>query len=324
MPMWFFPQLGSSNDAASEIKPITNIAHSGFFNKDDAKDRRKGEGDVASYTSEFDRLRIPQSAIGRRDGRINNPDVESIECLLARFGKEMNIAEELISKKKETKARLALHNYEADPRYQMWSEDRKKMLNRLQIHWIDQIIDSPFECMVYLLRITTTVGLCYGVGRTSYLYRTMDKVYAKLNGVTLSRLAFQEITLAVTKSSGAAFAGIGGVFIGKVLSSLASVAWSGEVSSPDRAWWHVASCGLGCGIMSGASLGLMNYGMLTPKGIKMLVGMLGGVGGAVGLYFGYFVYKPFSETRTHRLYDAYWHPWYERRLKMDGGGNVRG
>ncbi|CCW68888.1 unnamed protein product [Phytomonas sp. Hart1] len=323
MPLWIFSHRESKNTSA-EIEPITNIAHSDSDDTGDRKERQKAEGNATSCSSTYDRFLLTKNAISKRDARISNPDVESIECLITRFAKEMNTAEELICKKKDNKKMFELQNYETDRRYQIWKEDREKMFNRLQIHWIDQLIDSPLECTTYLLRITTTAGLCYGIGRTTYLYRTMDKLYAKLNGVTLSRIAFNEIAVAVTKSSLVAFAGLNGIFLGKVLSSLGSTVWTSDVSQPERAWWHVTNCVLMCGIMSGASLALINYPVLTLKGMKMIVGTFGAIGGTAGLYLGYFVYRPFATTRTHHIYDAYWRPWYERRVKMDGGGNVRG
>ncbi|KAK7197978.1 hypothetical protein NESM_000752800 [Novymonas esmeraldas] len=286
------------------------------------KDRSYGDSGVA--VSQFDRMRDEQKIRRHGDGRAAAMDVESIDALVGRFENEFREADAHMHTRVAQKPLLRRYDYENDRRYVQWSTEQEEMRERLQIHWLDWMIDQPLDCLVYFLRVCTTAGLCFGAGRTAYLYRTMDKTYAKLNGVTLSSIAFHELTSSVAKGGVVAMAGTCGLSCGDVVTNLLMVLTTGDITAPQRTWWHIANAGTLSGALGGAAYVGLNYKQLTPWGMRAILGLFTATGAAVGSYLGYAVYRPYAAQRVHGLYDPHWRPWHTRHQRGSGPANVRG
>lgn len=314
----------SSSSTESGTVPFTRGVHDtqSYENRVSGKERDYGDSGVAQ--SEIDRARDLQKIGRHKDTRALVMDTESIDCLVDRFEKEFQVADAHMKEREAAKSKLQLYDYDNDRRYHQWQSDQKAMRERLQIHFLDTLIDSNQTCLIYYLRVCTTAGLCYGAGRTAYLYRTMDKTYAKLNGVSLGGIAFNEITTAVAKSAGVALAGSIGVTLGDGLTGLGHFLLSGDVTRPERTWWNILGAGTTSGFCGGAAYVAMHYKNLTPWGMRAMLGGFTGVGMLGGLYLGYCVYRPFALQRTHPLYDPYWRPWQTRSLRGEGPSQVRG
>lgn len=318
------PSSTSSSSTDSATVPHFRGVHetAAYENRSIGKERDYGDSGVAQ--SEIDRMRDFQKIRRHGDGRAIVMDTESIETLVGRFENEFQAADAHMKQREGAKSAMGRYDYDGDRRYHQWREDQKGLRERLQIHFLDTLIDESGTCLIYYLRVCTTAGLCYGVGRTAYLYRTMDKTYAKLNGVSLGGLAFNEITNSVAKSAGVAVAGCFGVPVGAALTDLGRVLVSGDVARPDRTWWNVFGGGVSSGVCGGAAYVAMHVKDLTPWGMRAIFGAFTGVGALGGLYLGYCVYRPFAQQRTHALYDPYWRPWQTRNLRPEGPSYVRG
>ncbi|KPI85354.1 hypothetical protein ABL78_5578 [Leptomonas seymouri] len=317
------PGPSSSSADAGTVPSFRGIQDTqSYGNRSSGKERDYGDSGVAQ--SEIDRVRDLHKIRRRNDGRAAVMDTESIDCLVDRFEKEFQTADAHMKHRKATKPLLQRYDYASDRRYQQWQEDQKATRERLQIHFLDTLIDDSRTCIIYFLRVCTTAGLCYGVGRTTYLYRTMDKTYAKLNGVSLGRIAFNEISTSVAKSAGVAVAGCVGVTLGDGLTGLGNFLINGDVSRPDRSWHNLLGAGTMSGVCGGAAYVAMHYKDLTPWGMRAMIGAFTGVGAIGGLYLGYCVYRPFALQRTHALYDPFWRPWQTRSLRSEGPTHVRG
>ncbi|GET92892.1 hypothetical protein, conserved [Leishmania tarentolae] len=283
-----------------------------------------GYGDSGVPYSQFDRMRSEQKVRRHGDSRASTMDVESIDMLVGRFENEFHQADAHMKAREAQRSFLQRYDYANDRRYQQWMTEQKEMLEKLKIHWLDWMIDQPSDCLVYFLRVCTTAGLCFGAGRTAYLYRTMDKTYAKLNGVTLGSIAFHEITTSVAKGGAVALMGTIGMPVGDSLTNLLVLLWTRDVSSPQRTWWHVLNSSLCSGFLGGVAYVGLNYKNLTPWGVRALLSLSTGFGAAVGLYLGYVIYRPYAAQRTHNLYDPYWRPWHNRHQRDAGPCSVRG
>lgn len=324
--MWPFSR-GKDGHASKKdgVESIPGVAQSKFFDDVQSGEETHFGGKASGVAvSEIDRAREMHYVLNKGDYRVTTMDPESISCLMTKYGKEIDAADELMRKKLSNQKYYEVYDYENDKRFQQWKKDREAVQERLQVHWIDNLIDRPTILLVYYLRVAVVAGAFYGLGRTAYLYRTMDKMYAKLNGVTVGKIGFHELTFAIAKGGIVATVASLGIVVGNVMSALLSVAMSKDVHVPERAWWHVMNCGAMSGLFAGAAFAGMHYKTFTRKAMAASVVAFTGVGAAVGGYYGYSVYRPYAAARTHRLYDAYWRPWNERRMKVEGPGNIRG
>ncbi|KAG5467505.1 hypothetical protein CUR178_01149 [Leishmania enriettii] len=315
----------SSSDEGGEAKvprPRSLLETESYDNAVSGRDR--GYGDSGVPYSQFDRMRDEQKIRRHGDGRASTMDVESIEMLVSHYEHEFREADAHMKARKTQRSLLQRYDYANDRRYQQWTREQKEMREKLKIHWLDWMIDQPLYCLVYYLRVCTSAGFCFGAGRTAYLYRTMDKTYAKLNGVTLGSIAFQEITTSVAKGGVIALMGTIGVPVGDALMNLCMTLRTGDVSSPQRTWWHILNSSVCSGLLGGAAYVGLNYKQLTPWGVRALLLLSTGCGAAAGLYLGYVVYRPYAAQRTHGLYDPYWRPWHTRHQRDAGPSNFRG
>lgn len=329
----FLPFRQEKEDTNSESKnhPFNaprSAAETESFQRMSTGEERTVGGDPGGISfSPLDRLTDPNVLYKHGDARALQQDVESIKMLEDRFPCEFKSADEAIRQRQlstSTVRRSVFYDYANDRRFQAWKEDQKALRDRLQIHWLDDRIDHPLEALVYFGRLFTTAGLFYGLGRSAYLYRTMDKAYAKLNGVSLGSIMLMEVSTAVCKGAGIAVGATTGMTCGDTSANLWSTIYSGDVSLPERNGHHVFCSGVGTGFGAGIVFAGLHYATLTPWGMSFAVGTFTTVFSALGGYLGYYVYQPFAAQRTHRLYEPYWRPWSERLVGYGGPHHVRG
>lgn len=262
--------------------------------------------------------------MNKKDARAEEMDPESIDTLLARFPAEFAKADEVMKEKKQNESYFRSHDYASDRSYQLWSQKEAMTRQVFKYHWLDTLIDWPIEALVYVARLTTTAGLSYGVGRTLFLYRSMDRNYAKLNGVTLGAIALNEIPVAVVQGAVAAVAVVVGVQIGDSVANVITSVTHNMVQFPERNWGNIAAavtCGVGLG---GTSLALMQYKTFTRWGIGAISVGSTALGAVLGLCLGYVVYRPIAASREHPLSELQSRPWYERSVSETPYGGLRG
>lgn len=270
----------------------------------------------------LDRVTDTNQLYQHGDARALQMDVESIEALERVFSAEFRVADEKVRAKSKTAP--LLYDYQNDRRYETWQRDQAAVRERLGIHRLDDLLDHPLESLVYFGRLFTTAGLFYGLGRTAYLYRTMDHAYAKLNGVSLVSIAATEVSVAVSKGAGVAVGATVGLVAGESTANLAALVVSRDVSVPERSWYHVWCSATLSGVGAGAVFAGLHRRVLTPWGVGAALLSFTACFTAAGFYLGYAVYRPFAAQRTHRLYEPYWRPWNERLVGYGGPHHVRG
>lgn len=303
----------------------TSAAETESFQRMERGEERNIGGDSSGGIafSVVDRLEDQNAVFRHGDARAVQIDVESIDALQRRFPEAFSEADKVVRSKKES-SKPFFYDYEADRRYKEWENDQRLVRERLKVHWLDDFIDHPLEATIYLGRIFTTAGLFYGIGRTAYLYRTMDKTYARLHGLTLSSIALGEVSVAVCKGAAVALGGTAGVIAGETCMSLGCTLVNQDLTLPERGWHHIVSCGIGAGVGTGAVFAGLHYKQLTRWGMGATLLAFTSVFAVVGSYLGYAVYRPFAAKREHRLYDPYWRPWSERMIGYGGPHHVRG
>ncbi|KAH9601370.1 hypothetical protein LSM04_000655 [Trypanosoma melophagium] len=330
--MWIFTSFSSGN--SNEEAGLKRGTVSSFPNTADAqkmvRDHGKGEGhgDEVFSSSWMHRSRSQQTAVQKGDARVGFFDTDAIDCIMNRYGREMAEAEKYIKEKcqkqKNEKGILHLYDYEGDQRYKQWLIDQEHVRKTLNIHWLDMIIDKPLTCLTYLARVGTTIGFFYGVGRSYYLYHTMDKMYAKLHGVSLSNIAIYEVSFSVVKGAVISVSGTIGVITGEAATNIATTLATGDISVPQRTWKNIWSCGTLCGFFSGATFAALHASILTRWGMMASVTTFTTATSLLGLVFGRCIYQEYANKRERRIYDPYWRPWYERKLTDGGASYMRG
>ncbi|RNE96433.1 hypothetical protein TraAM80_09821 [Trypanosoma rangeli] len=249
----------------------------------------------------------------------------------------MTVADQLMKKKKQKKKQeqglLCFYDHEEDRRHSQWLKDQGHVRETLKVHWLDMIMGKPLLCLTYLARVGTTVGFFHGVGRSVYLYRTMDKIYIKLHGVSFAGIALCEASISIVKGALVAAAGTAGIVVGESATSITRAITTRDVSVPERAWINVWVCGtsgglfalgLGLGWGGGGAFTALHASILTPWGMAATVMGFTAVSSLLGLALACITYHPFAAARQGRTYDPYWHPWYTRRLNDGGGAYMRG
>lgn len=87
---------------------------------------------------------------------------------------------------------------------------------------MDRIIDRPFATFMYAMRACTIIGGVYGCARSVYLLRSMDKIFAKLHGVSSVDVILHECCLNIVRGLFVAAVGCVGLTSGKLLTQLAT------------------------------------------------------------------------------------------------------
>lgn len=266
-------------------------------------------------------------ALGANDMRVSATDVMSIKSLEDRYGKELDEADKQMKLKKESDSALlsrVSYDYEGDWRFQQWRDDKAKLKERLGIHWVDEFLDNPSTQLTYFLRVGTTLGMMHGIGRSVYLFRTIDRAYAKLHGASFHKIAGVEICMSVVKGAACAVTGVVGVTVGESSGRLFDVISSGEVAAPERRWVHVVSAASVSSAFAGLTFSALHSSVLSAKGVCLVSGCFAAIGTGGGYFLAKKIYEPFAASRRHRIDDPHWRPWNERQLTMDGGKQVRG
>lgn len=271
-------------------------------------------------------------AIAESDIRaVKMPEVGSIDDIQRRFAKEFSVADQRMDEKLKAKKTFdnfvtnrMLYGNDDDKTFQQWKQDQAALKERLKIHWLDDMIDHPYLLLVYYARLGTTIGLAYGLGRSIYLYRTMDKSYTRMHGFNFGGVAVQEVSVAVLKGTACAFAGVVGCNLGEASGRLCEALLASDASAPERKWQHITLGFSFSGLLAGSMFSALHRSLLSWKGVAMATSFATLCGVASGWYLGAHVYKPFAASREHRMDEPYWRPWNQRQLVLDGGRQIRG
>lgn len=165
---------------------------------------------------------------------------------------------------------------------------------------------------MYAMRACTIIGGVYGCGRSVYLIRTMDKVYAKLHGVSTVDVILHECCLNIVRGLFVAVVGCIGLNLGKLFTQLATALTSPTPAYPQRSWKTFAVCGFCTGLSVTPLLLHFARHVTTKRGVKTIATTCVLTGTFVGVGCGYCIYRPFAMRRAHDPYDMHWRPWYER------------
>lgn len=256
-------------------------------------------------------------------------DHSNLSSLEHKYAKQFAAADKHMEERKnswsETVRLRFKYDYDNDPLFKAWSEDKLKARQLLHIHELDEWLDSPMILVSHSLKLYTTVGGAYGGYRAYKLWQSIDQQYAKLNGLTFRGLATQEVAMGILKGTaiGVAF-GFGGL-VGDGLYRVLGALWIEKTVARDRRKWQGVTCAFTtAGAMGGAVGAFMLRDILSPKGHAMLISASTSLWFMVGAGVGYFIYKPFQEAHTESYDTPWWVPWNQRSFQMHGPAGIRG
>lgn len=247
--------------------------------------------------------------------------------LAQKYASEFQEADEKIRQKKtvtEKVKRSLFSGYGNDPHYKEWAAEIAGARESLHIHWIDDTLDSFNSLLHFGVRVFSAIGLAHGIYRTRYLWRSMDRQYAKLHGIGIGSIATWEIPLNGLKGvlCGGAFAF--GCLGGDVLGRLLWCVWNGSTIRPRREWYNVLAAGTGGGLCAGVGLVAMGWNSYSVQGRILTLCLSTLVCTIVSAYFAVMDYKPFVEMYPNSYDDPNHTPWYERQRRLGGAPAVRG
>jgi hypothetical protein len=172
-----------------------------------SKDKVPGFGD-AVYTDKHELLE------GRRfrERKYYENDTRSLDvpmdALLERYSKEFATATAHMDERDKDKIRKWRMKYsvtydtENDRRYAQYIDDSKAADEYFHAHWIDDYFREPWTMYQHSMRFFSTMAIFLGGARTGWLWKSIDRNYAKLNGVGLGSIAIDNCTLQPTVPRG--------------------------------------------------------------------------------------------------------------------------
>lgn len=254
-------------------------------------------------------------------------DVQATQ-LANKYAKEFQTAENMLSERTNSttnKVRnMFFYDYHKDPRFNEWVAEQQRAREMFHIHWIDESLDSLDRLVRYGIRLFSAVGLAHGVYRTGYLWRTMDRKYAKLHGIGITSVATWEIPIGGIKGIVIGLGVALGCLSGDVLTRLVRCAYNGTTVRPRREWQNVAAAGFGAGAMAGTGLALLGWNALSRTGKGAVFAATTASLGAIGSYLAVYDYKPHVDQYPLPYDDPHHIPWYDRQRKLGGTAPVRG
>ena len=275
----------SANDAASKGNELANIYI----------------GSAEDQGGDSELVRRGKKIRAANDYRAAAVDVEDMSKIFKRFPIEFSVAEEKIVNKKKSDQVLAPYVgdriKDADPHYLRWLKEYKASKDLVKKHPYDELLEDKRLLLTNISRITTSLGGLYGMCRTFHLYRTMDKTYAKLHGVSLTSIGVYEISKGILCGVGLGLGVACALHAGDSVSCmLTSWLWN-DVTVKQRQWYSLAFSGASVGLLCGGSLVFVRRHFLTAKGFIVLFSLPTLLGTAAGFAFGHYSYKPHAASR---------------------------
>lgn len=269
--------------------------------------------------------------IAYRDNEIridtNHSDLSS---LTHKYAKEFAAAEKKQKERKESWSESwrmnVRYDYENDPMFKVWCEDKTRAREVLHIHTLDDWLDDPLVLVTHSMKVTTALGGMQGAYRALGLWKTIDQQYAKLNGLTFRSLLVQETALGILRGTAMGiFCGFG-MLIGDNFYRVISTLYIERTVARDRRRWQGISVAFMTGFFFMSGFGAwMARDMISRKAQAMGVAAGTSVGLMLGLGLGYFWYKPFQDQHPDYQYDTpSWRPWHQRAFQYAGPPGIRG
>jgi hypothetical protein len=247
--------------------------------------------------------------------------------LETKYAAEFATAEKRIEERRQSwRERFRLrfgYDLESDRAYNFWKEEQSERREMLNIHAVDEWLDDMRMQIQYGMRVFTTIGLVHGMWRTHTLWKSIDRNYAKLHGVGLGSIAAEHVSWSVIKGAAVGVAWGFGTLIGDNGSRIVECLVTDQVVRPQRHWQHVLGACIFAGWTGSMAAIIVNRKALKPLGHAMVAGTISITSAALGIYFGYVVYRPWQETRPS-YYDESPRPWHEKEFQKVGPAGVRG
>lgn len=269
--------------------------------------------------------------VAHRDNEIridtNHSDLSSLEH---KYAKEFANAEKKQKERKDSwmeswKINFR-YDYDNDPMFKEWCDDKQRAKEVLHIHTLDSWLDDPLVLVTHSMKVTTAVGGAQGAYRAMGMWKTIDQHYAKLNGLTFRSLLIQEISLGILRGTALGIMCGFGMLVGDNLYRVCSGLYIERTVARDRRRWQgvTASFTTGFFFMTGFGAWLARD-MVSRKATAMAVSAGTSFGLMLGLGLGYFWYKPFQDKFPQASYDTpEWRPWHLREFQYNGPPGVRG
>lgn len=319
MPGWKFWE----KEAAPPPAPLSRASDEAQFTSEQMLNKDEIEG--FGPRSSTQRTLNAYKAMGEGDMRRVMSNINDLQGLDRLFAKEFEEATLHLERRKAEESKLhrkalamVYEDLGSDRVYQHWQKEQEDVEKRLGIHWVDKLLDRPYVTLVWSLRLWTTVGLAMGLGRTAYLWRTIDKRYAKVHGVTLPSIATFEVSLHTMKGAGAAFCGAVAAGFGDAFPHMCYAIYTRDPVYHSREWKNIMGAGTTWGLASFLCFAAANYKYFGVSGIFKFAAIGTAVGAGAGAYIGKKIYQPYVDTLTTRYDDPHWRPWHERVLQRDG------
>lgn len=279
----------------------------------------------------------PRSAVQRTVQHQNSVDtwetrpyrVDLDASLVERYAKEFAKADEHMEKRKTVQESVRLkywYDYDHDKRYQEWDREKKAAKEALHVHYLDDWLDDFGELLRTGIKVGSSAGIFWGLYRTQAVWKTIDRSYAKLHGVTLPGLAVEHCSMGILSGSGVGMMFGLGNMIGDNAARLAHCIYHRTTIRPRREWYNIVAAFVTGGVVGGFGFCALNYKVLTWKGHAMILSLSTSLSMAVGSYLGVRVYKPHVTMFPASYDDPQFIPWNERRYIPLGMGHsaIRG
>lgn len=217
-----------------------------------------------------------------------------------------------------------------DKRYAHWLEEQKHIEETMRIHWIDKATDNPTEMAMYSLRVCTTLGIIFGLGRSAYLWRTFDKKYAKIHGVTLTSILVFEVSASVVKFGIISVLAAMGYILGDSLPNAVRPWITGDVTYHPREWYNIGSGGAVYGLLFGKLVTHLNKSHFTYRQATQVTYLSSVAFGIAASVVGKLIYDPYVnrkedlESGGARYDTKNPRPWNEKIMATTGPRYVRG
>lgn len=215
-----------------------------------------------------------------------------------------------------------------DKRYAHWLDEQKYTEEKLRIHWIDKATDNPTEIGMYSLRACTTMGVGFGLARSVYLWRTFDKKYAKIHGVTFTSILVFEVSASVIKFGIISVFSAMGYVLGDSLPNALRPWITGDVTYHPREWYNIGCGGAVYGLLFGKLMTHLNKSYFTYKQATQVTYLTSLAFGIAASLVGRFVYHPYVHAPgipdSERYDTMNRRPWNEKIIVNNGPRHIRG
>jgi hypothetical protein len=308
------------------IEPDTDAATNPSILQRNNNERIGGE--LGYHRSLWQRGQDLRVAYRNNEFRIDT-DHSNLSSLQHKYAKEFALAEKRQLERKDSWGESwkmnVKYDYERDPMFNAWREDKKRAMEVLHIHLLDDWLDDPLVLVTHSMKVTTTLGGAQGALRAHGMWKTIDQNYAKMNGLTYRSLIVQEVALGILRG---ALVGVScgiGCLLGDNLARFISCVVIDQTVARDRRKWQsiVVAAGAG-GLAAGSAMSFLGRDLISVRAQVLLCLSMTSLGLMTGFAAGYWWYKPFQDAHPVPYDEPYWRPWNKREFQYAGPPGIRG